>query len=103
MTTTNSIPCIRHGHASTCDARLQSVLAKAQASGQTYIVALLEALTDYDGQLWATWRTPEGRDAASAMLSRAWDDLGGERGALHLVRTNDGYDYQSDCMNDASS
>jgi len=103
MTTTNSIPCIRHGHASTCDARLQSVLAKAQAGGQTDIVALLEALTDYDGQLWATWRTPKGRDTASAILSQAWDDLGGERGALHLVRTDDGYDYQSDCMNEASS
>ncbi len=98
-----SIPCIRHGHASTCDARLQSVLATAQANGQTNILTLLESLTDYDGQLWITWRTPAGRDAASAMLSQAWDELGGERGALHLVRSDDSYDYQSDCMNDASA
>ena len=97
-----SIPCIRHGYASTCDLRLAAALENVRSSGQSNIEAMLESLLDYDGQLWATWRTRAARDAASAALSRAWQKLGGEAGALHLLRCDDGYDYQSDCMNDAS-
>jgi hypothetical protein len=93
-----SIPCIRHGHASTCDARLVEVLAIVRGAGLLDI----ESLLDYDGQLWATWRTLAGRDAGSTALSKAWDDVGGERGCLHLLRSDDDYDYQDDCMNDAS-
>lgn len=100
---TVTIPCIRHGHASTCDARLVKVLAIVRSSGRSDIEAMLESLLDYEGQLWATWRTFACRDAGSAMLSQAWVDVGGERGALHLVRSDDAYDYQDDCMNDASA
>jgi hypothetical protein len=95
---TVSIPCIRHGSASISDPRLIKALKIAQDAGLRDI----ESLLDYDGQLWATWRTPSGRDAGSALLSHAWEKLGGERGALHLLRSDDAYDYQDQCMNDAS-
>jgi hypothetical protein len=93
------IPCIRHGCASISDPRLIEVLNTVQDAGLREI----ESLLDYDGQLWATWRTLAGRDAGSAALSQAWEDVGGERGALHLLRSDDDYDYQDDCMNDASA
>jgi hypothetical protein len=99
---TVSIPCIRHGDASTADPRLIKALDIARGAGLFDIEARLESLLDYDGQLWATWRTLVGRDTSSAALSQAWKDVGGERGALHLLRSDDAYDYQSDCMNDAS-
>jgi hypothetical protein len=92
------IPCIRHGSASTSDPRLIKALDSIREAGLPDILSLL----DYDGQLWATWRTAAARDAGSALLSQAWKDVGGERGALHLVRSDDDYDYQEDCMNDAS-
>ena len=100
---TVSIPCIRHGHASTCDARLVKALALVRSNGRPDIEAMLESLLGYEGQLWATWRTFVGRDAGSAMLSQAWEDVGGERGTRHLIRSDDAYDYQDDCMNDASA
>jgi hypothetical protein len=100
---TVTIPCIRHGHASTWDPRLVKALAIVRRSGPSNIESMLESLLDYDGQLWATWRTIAGRDAGSAAFSQAWEDVGGERGALHLLRSDDDYDYQDDCMNDASA
>lgn len=100
---TVSIPCIRHGDASTADPRLIKALDIVRNGGMTDIEARLESLLDYEGQLWATWRTAAGRDAGSAALSQAWHELGAERGALHLLRSGDAYDYQEDCMNDASA
>lgn len=97
-----SIPCIRHGDASTADPRLVKALAIVRNGRQPDLEGMLESLLDYDGQLWATWRTRAGRDAGSAVLSRAWQELGGEAGTLHLLRCDDVYDYQSECMNDAS-
>jgi hypothetical protein len=93
-----TIPCIRHGSSSTADPRLIKALNSVRDTGLTDI----ESLLDYDGQLWATWRTLAGRDAGSTALSQAWQGVGGERGTLHLLRCDDDYDYQSDCMNDAS-
>jgi hypothetical protein len=100
---TPTIPCIRHGNASTHDARLRQVLAIVQDGTQTNVEAMLESLVDYDGELWATWRTAAGRNAGSNLLSQAWEDVGGERRALHFVRSDEDYDYQEDCMNDASA
>jgi hypothetical protein len=97
-----AIPCIRHGHAATDDLRLVKALAIVRSGEQPDIKAMLESLLDNDGQLWATWRTAAGRDTGSAALSRAWLKVSGEAGALHLLRCDNLYDYQSDRMNDAS-
>lgn len=95
------IPMVRHGHASTVDPRLAETLAIARTLGFDPASGLM-SLLDYDGQLWATWRNAAARDAGAGDLSRAWEQAGGERGALHLVPTGEDYDYQEDCMNDAS-
>ena len=100
---TGALPCIRHGDASIADPRLIATLERAQALGLVAPTTMLAALLDYDGQLWATWRDAPSRAAGSALLTQAWGLAGGERGALHLLRSTDDYDYQEDCMNDASA
>lgn len=97
-----SFPCIRHGHASTRDPRLIQMLENAATLGLSEPDRLLSALLDYDGQLWATWHDDAVRAANAEIVKRAWVLAGGERGTLHLVRSADDYDYQEDCMNDAS-
>lgn len=99
---TNALPCIRHGHASTEDPRLIETLERVHTLGLPKPTAMLTALLDYDGQLWATWRDAPSRAAGSALLTQAWCLAGGERGAFHLLRSDENYDYQEDCMNDAS-
>ena len=92
------IPCIRHGHASTEDPRLVETLARVRELGLAAPVNRLTALLDYEGQLWATWRDASARAAGSKLLTRAWEQAGGERGAPHLLRSDDNYAYQEDCM-----
>jgi hypothetical protein len=98
---TGSIPMVRHGVASTTDARLAETLSIAQGLGVDPARGLV-SLLDYDGQLWATWRDTAARAAGAGGLTRAWAEAGGERGALHLVPSEEDYDYQEDCMNDGS-
>lgn len=98
-----SFPCIRHGHAPTRDARLIDTLDRAATLGLTQAGEKLSALLDYDGQLWATWRDDAARAAGSDAMTQAWVQAGGERGTLHLVKSGEDYDYQEDCMNDASA
>ncbi len=95
------IPLVRHGHASTQDPRLVETLAIAYAAGLGADDRLI-SLLDYEDQLWATWRDRDARAAGAGFLTRAWTQAGGIRGALHLVPSEDDYDYQEDCMNDAS-
>ena len=96
------IPLVRHGEPSTADPRLAEALAIAQAA-EVDAARGLVSLLDYDGQLWATWRNAAARSAGAGGLTRAWAQAGGERGALHLVPSEEDYDYQEDCMNDASA
>ncbi len=91
-------PCIRHGERGIADDRLLRALGTLGGDAWQKI----ESLTDFDGQLWATWRRPDHRTELAPDLSRAWAAVGGDRGALHLVRIDEDYDYQEDCMNDAS-
>jgi hypothetical protein len=100
---TPDFPCIRHGDRSTSDPRLIDMLDRAEALGFTNADDKLAALLDYDDQLWATWRNEQARAAEADLLTRAWTLAGGGRGARHLVRSSEDYDYQEDCMNDATA
>jgi hypothetical protein len=93
-------PCIRHGEKGIADARLLSALAAFRTGNGIALDDKIEAMTDYDGQLWTTWRDPADRDRFASALSRVWEQVGGERGALHLVRSDEDFDYQEDCMSD---
>lgn len=100
-------PCIRHGVRGIADDRVvraldlaEQGLSEADRGGE--LVSAIESLVDFDGQLWATWRSGAVRGRLSGTLDRAWTAVGGERGTLQLVRSDEDYDYQEDCMNDAS-
>ena len=97
-----SPPCIRHGTSGIDDLRIKQALADMRDLQGAAIEHDLVSLVDYDGQLWATWRTAQIGQRHGAALADAWARAGGERGALHLVRIEEDFDYQEDCMNDAT-
>lgn len=97
-----SLPCIRHGSSGIDDPRIKRALAQTRDTGGAAIEKHLVSLVDYDGQLWATWRHAQLGQRYGATLADAWSRAGGERGALHLVRIEEDFDYQEDCMNDAT-
>jgi len=96
-------PCIRHGVRGIADARVTALLEAASRAAEPELAAAVESMIDFDEQLWTTWRTPADRAACAAFVDRAWAALGGSRGTLHLVRSDEDYDYQEDCMNEAAS
>ena len=98
-----SPPCIRHGTNGIEDPRIKHALAEAQVRGAIAVENDLVSLVDYDGQLWATWRNAQLGQRHGAALAAAWARVGGERGALHLVRIDEDFDYQEDCMNEAAA
>ena len=98
----NQPPCIRHGENGIEDARLLSALELAAAETGPSIRSEVALLTDFNGQLWAAWHDAADRDRHAPVLSRAWERVGGAPGALHLIRSEENFDYQEDCMNDAS-
>ena len=98
----NSPPCIRHGTSGIEDPRIKQAIAEAQARGAIAIEEDLVSLVDYYGELRATWRNAQLGQRHGAALADAWARVGGERGALHLVRIDEDFDYQEDCMNEAA-
>lgn len=97
-----SPPCIRHGTNGINDPRIRHALAATPDAEGTAIEKHLVSLVDYDGQLWATWRSAHLGQRHGAALADAWSRAGGERGVLNLVRIDEDFDYQEDCMNDAA-
>ncbi len=95
-------PCIRHGIRGTADARVMDVLEASSRAAGVSLAERIESIIDFDDQLWTTWRSPQDRASFSLFIDRAWAAQGGGRGTLHLIRSNEDYDYQEDCMNDAS-
>ena len=95
-------PCIRHGTSGIEDPRIKQALAEARDRGAGAVEDDLVSLVDYDGQLWATWRNAQLRQHHGAALAKAWASVGGERGAVHLIRVDEDFDYQEDCMNEAA-
>ena len=96
-------PCIRHGVRGTCDPRVVEAFEAGTRQAGESLVGRIESMVDFDGQLWTTWNSVTDRESFKAPLDRAWIASGGARGSLHLVRCNDDYDYQEDCMNEAAS
>ena len=99
----NLPPCIRHGTSGIEDRRIRQALAEARDRGAIAVEHDLVSLVDYDGQLWATWRNAQLGQRHGAALADAWARVGGDRGALHLVRIDEDFDYQEDCMNEAAA
>lgn len=95
-------PCIRHGVRGLADQRVIDALRKASGDDGT-LLEKVESLTDFDGQLWVTWRRSADRGSLAMKLDAAWAECGGDRGTLHLTRSDEDYDYQEDCMNEAAS
>ncbi len=95
-------PSIRHGANGIEDPRIRQALAEAGDRSGLALENHLVSLVDYDGQLWATWRNARLGQCYGAALADAWSHAGGERGALHLVRIDEDFDYQEDCMNEAA-
>ena len=95
-------PCIRHGTSGIEDPRIRQALAAAREQSGIALENDLVSLVDYDGQLWATWRNAQLGQRHGAALAEAWSKAGGERGALHLVRIDEDFDYQEDCMSEAA-
>lgn len=99
----SSPPCIKHGIRGTADERVTAALeASSHAAGER-LAGRIGSMVDFDDQLWTTWRSDNDRTAFAAMVDRAWAECGGGRGTLHLIRSNEDYDYQEDCMNEAAA
>ena len=99
----NSPPCIKHGIRGTTDERVTAALEASSHAAGEQLTGRIESMIDFDDQLWTTWRSDNDRTAFAAMVDSAWADCGGGRGTLHLVRSNEDYDYQEDCMNEATA
>ena len=96
-----AIPCISHGKPGADDERLLEALALARKLDED-VASGLASLVDFDGRLLATWHSEAARSNHAAALTKAWSQITGSDGALHLVPTDEDYDYQEDCMNDPS-
>jgi hypothetical protein len=60
-------------------------------------------LYDYDGHLLVTWRDDAGREKFSAAMTAAWRDRVGDGRILHLIPSEDAYDYQEDVVDNGSN
>jgi hypothetical protein len=96
-------PCIRHGIRGTADARVMAALEESSRAAGERLNGRIESMVDFDDQLWTTWRSPDDRTAFSALVDHAWAEGSGSRGTLHLIRSDEDYDYQEDCMNAAAA
>lgn len=98
----SSVPCTRHDQAGTDDPILRAVLAEASRRAGRNLDPLIRALYNYDGQLLATWRDPAAREVGAEALTGAWQERMGETRILHLVPTEEDYDYQEDVVDNGA-
>jgi hypothetical protein len=91
-------PCTRHDRAGIGDPRLRAVLADANTRAGRDLSPVLRSLYDYDDHLLVTWRDRAARLAFSAMLTDAWHERVADGRILHLIPSDDGYDYQEDVV-----
>jgi hypothetical protein len=96
-------PCIKHGIRGIADARVVAVLDAGSRAAGVPLAGPIESMIDFDGQLWTTWRSDADRDTLARHIDLAWAQYEDGRGTLHLIRIDDDYDYQEDCMNEAAS
>lgn len=91
-------PCIKFDQPGAADDRLRQALRAASELAKTDLGDHLDSLYDYDGQLWATWRSSTPRENHAGALTRAWVDLAGASRVVHLLSLDDQYDYQEDVL-----
>jgi hypothetical protein len=97
----SAVPCTRHGEAGVCDRRLVELLTTAQSSVDAILAAHLRSLTDFNGQLWVTWKDGASRTKFGRIIDQSWQALGETGPTIHLIPVDDSYDYQEDVMNNA--
>ena len=97
-----TIPCIKYDQPGTADKRLRTALSNASALAEADLGEHLHALYDYNGQLWATWRSDGPRRDHAVALTRAWCELAGDARVVHLVSVDEQYDYQEDVLDNVA-
>jgi hypothetical protein len=96
-----AIPCIRHGEPGVRDARLLELLSEAQNRVPVDLSLHLRALTCFNGQLWCTWKDAAARSKLARVIDKVWKGLGESGSTMHLVPSDEPYDYQEEVMNNA--
>jgi len=97
------VPCTRHGAKGVHDERLIELLALAQKRMGLSPVPHLRSLHYFNGQLWATWKDAATRAKFARAVDEAWKELPESGPTLHLVPSDDAYDFQENVMNNADS
>lgn len=95
-------PCTRHDRPGAEDADLRDVLGEASRRAGRDCGPLLRALSNYDGRLLATWRDAAARQISRQALGDAWKDRTGDGTVLHLVPSDEEYDYQEDVVDNGA-
>ena len=96
------IPCTRHDRPGADDPLLREILADASHRAGRDLGGELVALYDYAGQLLASWRDAAARAASSNALGAAWRSRMGDASLLHLVPSEEDYDYQEDVVDNGA-
>ncbi len=99
---TDSVPCTRYDRSGTDDPVLREVLRDAGVRAGRDLSPYLRALYTHNDELIATWRARPDRATWSEMLSAAWRDKVGESRILHLIPTDDDYDFQEDVVDNGA-
>jgi hypothetical protein len=95
-------PCIRHDRVGTDNPLLREILADAGTRTAADLNPFVRALYDYDGHLLATWRNTDARERYAGALTAAWRARMGGSSILHLVPSDDDYDYQEDVVDNGA-
>lgn len=96
------VSCTRYDEPGDQNARLLAALHRASGESSEELSGHVTSLYDYDGQLWATWRSAEPREAHGEALTRAWKAVAGEQRVLHLLVVEEQYDYQEDVLDNVA-
>lgn len=83
------------------DRRLLELLSEAQNHVAVDLSLHLRALTYFNGQLWCTWMDETARSNFARAIDKVWTGLGESGSTMHLVPSDEPYDYQEEVMNNA--
>jgi hypothetical protein len=95
------VPCVRHGEPGVRDEALLRLLAATQTRVSVDISLHLRLLTYFHEQLWCTWKDTAARSKFARVVDDAWKALGESGPTIHLVPSDQSYDYQEEIMNNA--
>jgi hypothetical protein len=97
------IPCTRHGEVGVRDTRLVELLTAAQKHVDSCLASNLSSLHYFNGQLWATWKDDASRAQFARTIDRTWQALPENGPTVHLIPSDESYDFQEDVMNNADA